>query len=213
MSTIPTATVSRLVTYLRVLSQLEAEGVAQTSSEHLAREARVSAFQVRKDLAYFGRFGTRGTGYTVVTLGRELRRILGLTRPWHVAIVGMGRLGEALTHYPNFDQYDFLLKAAFDVAPNKVGRRVGELVIRHLTELPAAVRELDLDIGFVTVPSHAAQEAADALCAAGIAGILNFAPTVIDAPPDVHVEPVDFLAGLKRLSFYIKGPEAKEEIA
>ena len=88
MSSVPTATISRLVTYLRILGRLEAQGVKKTSSEHLADEAQVSAFQVRKDLAYFGRFGTRGAGYTVPTLRRELRRILGLTRPWSAAIVG-----------------------------------------------------------------------------------------------------------------------------
>lgn len=213
MSHIPTATVSRLVTYLRVLSQLEDDGILKTSSEHLAREAQASAFQVRKDLAYFGRFGTRGAGYRVSTLHQELRRILGLTRPWQVAIVGMGRLGEALADYPNFDRYDFLLKAAFDVDPRKIGRRVADLEIRDVDSLPAAVRELEIDIGFVTVPSEAAQRAADALCAAGVAGILNFAPTVITAAPGVHVEQVDFLAGLKRLSFYIQNPKVQEESA
>lgn len=208
---IPTATVSRLVTYLRIVSQLAAEDVAETSSEVLAREGQVSAYQVRKDLAYFGRFGKRGTGYDVETLQQELKVILGLTRPWHVAIVGMGRLGEALADYPNFGQYDFILKAAFDVDPHKIGRSVGGLVVQDVAELRATVQERDIDIGFVTVPSEAAQRAADALCAAGVRGILNFAPTVIEAAPGVHVEPVDFLAGLKRLSFYIQDPRVDEE--
>ena len=123
MSSVPTATVSRLVTYLRILTLLEAQGVKKTSSEHLADEAQVSAFQVRKDLAYFGRFGTRGAGYTVPTLRRELRRILGLTRPWSAALVGVGRLGEAILHYPNFSDYDFALKGAFDIDSSKVGSR------------------------------------------------------------------------------------------
>jgi redox-sensing transcriptional repressor len=94
-----------------VLEQLETEGVKKTSSDYLAEVAHSNAFQVRKDLAYFGRFGTRGTGYSVPTLRRELRRILGLTRPWNVAIVGMGRLGQALADYPRYDSYAFYLKA------------------------------------------------------------------------------------------------------
>lgn len=211
MTSIPTATVSRLVTYLRILANLDEEGVGRTSSEHLAREAHVSAFQVRKDLAYFGRFGTRGAGYDVRMLRGELMRILGLTRPWNVAIVGMGRLGEALAEYPNLERYDFQLRAAFDVDPAKVGTSVGALVIRHLDDLPTVAEEEQLDIGLLTVPSHAAQAAADALAAAGVFGILNFAPTVIDAPEGTHVEPVDFLAGLKRVSFYLKGPSEQEE--
>lgn len=213
MPSIPSATVSRLVTYLRILTELHEQGVAKTSSDHLSREAHVSAFQVRKDLAYFGRFGTRGAGYSVATLHRELRRILGLTRAWNVAIVGMGRLGEALADYPALDQYDFVLTAAFDVDPAKIGRIIAGLEVRAMDALSAGVQELSIDMAFLTVPSPAAQPAADALGAAGIRGILNFAPTVIEPPPGVHVERVDFLAGLKRLSFYIFNPKAKEETA
>ena len=212
MSSIPTATISRLVTYLRILSQLEAQGVKKTSSDHLAEEAQVSAFQVRKDLAYFGRFGTRGAGYTVPTLQRELRRILGLTRPWQVAMVGMGRLGEAIAHYPSFDDYEFNLKACFDIAPEKVGNDVAGLKILHPDDLPHTIKEKGIDIGFITVPQEAAQSVADSLVAAGIKGILNFAPIVIEVPADIHVENVDFLAGLKRLSFYILNPHLKEEL-
>ena len=215
MSTIPTATISRLVTYLRILGQLESVGVKKTSSDHLAEEAQVSAFQVRKDLAYFGRFGTRGAGYSVPTLRRELSRILGLTRPWNVAIVGMGHLGHALAGYSSFDQYDFSfsLKAFFDKDPAKVGRKVLDTEIRHPRELPRVVSEKGIDIGFVTVPRAAAQGVADQLVAAGIKGILNFAPTLLNVPNEIHVEPVDFLVGLKRLSFYIQNPQLKEEFA
>ena len=213
MSTIPTATISRLVTYLRILGAYEDAGIRNTSSEQLADEAQVSAFQVRKDLAYFGRFGTRGAGYTVPTLRRELRRILGLTRAWNVAIIGMGRLGQAIAHYPNLEQYDFILKAAFDVNPDLIGQEAAGLVIQNLDELSETVKTKGVDIGFITVPQDAAQDTADALVAAGIRGILNFAPQVISVPKDIHVEPVDFLAGLKRLSFYIINPGLKEELA
>ena len=213
MSTIPTATISRLVTYLRILTTLENQGVKNTSSDQLAEEAHVSAFQVRKDLAYFGRFGTRGAGYTVPTLRRELRRILGLNRPWNVAIIGMGRLGQAIADYPHFDQYDYMLKACFDNNPQTIGQEVGGMRIQSMDSLPQMVIEKGIDIGFLTVPQAAAQNAADALVSAGIKGILNFAPVVINVPKDVHVEPVDFLAGLKRVSFYIINPGLKEELA
>ncbi len=212
MSTIPTATISRLVTYLRILTTLENQGIKNTSSDQLAEEAQVSAFQVRKDLAYFGRFGTRGAGYTVPTLRRELRRILGLNRPWNVAIVGMGRLGQAIADYPNFDQYDFSLKACFDNNPKVVGQTVGAMPIQSTDKMAEVVKEKGIDIGFLTVPQAAAQAAADDLVAAGIKGILNFAPVVINVPKEVHVEPVDFLAGLKRVSFYIINPGLKEEL-
>ena len=155
MSSIPSATVGRLVTYLRILTEFETAGVRTTSSDELAAVAHVSAFQVRKDLAYFGRFGTRGAGYTVATLRRELRRILGLTRPWHVAIMGMGRLGQALADYPNFDRHEFLLAAAFDVDPAVVGKSYGSLTVEPVTELGRAVAERAIDLAFLTVPGGA----------------------------------------------------------
>ena len=208
---VPSATVGRLVTYLRLLTELEEEGTRTTSSDELAARAHVSAFQVRKDLAYFGRFGTRGAGYTVATLRRELRRILGLTRPWTVAIVGMGRLGQALADYPNFDRYDFRLRAAFDADPAKAGLQLaGGLVVEPVAALPERVAELGVDMAFLTVPAAAAQGAADALVAAGVRGILNFAPAVLSVPDTVHVEPVDFLAGLKRLAYHMVGPDGDD---
>jgi redox-sensing transcriptional repressor len=214
MPAVPAATVGRLVTYLRLLSEFEEAGVRTTSSDELAAGAQVSAFQVRKDLAYFGRFGTRGAGYTVATLRRELRRILGLTRPWHVAIMGMGRLGQALADYPNFDQYDFQLLAAFDADPTKVGLPAGPLTIDGVDRLAERCAEKRIDLAFLTVPAAAAQVAADGLVAAGVRGILNFAPAVITVPENVAVEPVDFLAGLKRLSFHVaKRLEADEDLA
>jgi redox-sensing transcriptional repressor len=209
MSSIPSATVGRLVTYLRILTELEAAGVKSTSSDELATVAHVSAFQVRKDLAYFGRFGTRGAGYTVTTLRRELRRILGLTRPWHVAIMGMGRLGQALADYPNFDRQEFLLEAAFDVDPAIVGRRFGDLTVDAVADVASVVAERGIDLAFLTVPGHAAQAAADALVAAGVRGILSFAPTVVAVPVHVRLERVDLSAGLQRLTYYLHGaPDA-----
>lgn len=213
MPAIPSAAVGRLVTYLRILGQLEARGVQQTSSGYLAGEAQVSAFQVRKDLTRFGSFGKRGAGYTVATLRREIRGILGLTRPWNVAIVGMGRLGQAIADYPNFGEYDFSIRAFFDSDERKVGSTISEIEISHSNEMARVVAEREIDIGFITVPQDSAQAVADDLVAAGVRGILNFAPTIVNVPPDVKVESVDFLVGLKRLAFYLKPPENGESVA
>ena len=210
MSSIPSATISRLVTYLRILSALEETGVNRTSSDYLAQEAQVSAFQVRKDLAYFGRFGTRGMGYTVLTLRRELRRILGLNRRWNVVIVGMGRLGQALADYPGFTEYDFELRGLIDTDPAKHGMLMRGLPVSPPADLPRLVREQGVDMGFITVPVDRAQDAADTLVRSGVKGILNFAPTILEVPEDVAVEPVDFLAGMKRLAFYILNPHLKD---
>jgi redox-sensing transcriptional repressor len=227
---IPSATISRMVTYLRILEKLESQGVNRTSSKHLAEKAQVSAFQVRKDLAYFGRFGTRGMGYTVNVLKRELRRILGLTRPWNVVILGMGRLGGAIANYPGASEYEFSFRGLFDVDPNIVGQEIRGLTVLHTSALAKfvssqAASSQAIDMGFLAVPPDKAQEAAQVLVDAGIKGILNFAPAVIqprlmgDAGrelekaeewKDVIVENVDFLAGMKRLAFYILNPSLKE---
>ena len=210
MPPIPNATVSRLVTYLRVLDQLQKEGATETSSRLLAERAGVSPYQVRKDLTRFGSFGRRGSGYDVNNLEGQLRGILGLSRPWDTVIGGLGRLGQALVDYPNFGQYQFTLKALVDIDPAKVGTRIGDLSVHHPRDLRRLQRELTLDIGLITVPVAAAQQAADQLVAAGIPGILNFAPTVITVPEGVHVEQVDFLGGLKKLAFHIQSPRSGE---
>jgi redox-sensing transcriptional repressor len=211
MAKVPSATISRLVTYLRVLEELEARGVTRTSSEQLAEESQVTAFQVRKDLSYFGSYGTRGVGYTVQVLRRELRQILGLHRRWGLCIVGMGRLGQALAHYPGFGA-QFELRAFFDIDPEKHRLVFRGLPVRPLEELPEQVSEAQIDFGLITVPPQAAQGVADLLVRSGIRGILNFAPVVLEVPREVPVENVDFLAGLSRLAFFALNPRWREEM-
>ena len=212
MSTIPTATISRLVLYLRTLEQLEAAGVKTTSSDFLADEAQSTAFQVRKDLAYFGRFGTRGAGYTVPTLRRELRRILGLTRAWSVVVIGMGRLGQAIIHDPHIGDYSFEFKGVFDISPKVIGQRFRDLEVQPMSELARVVKEKGVDMALLCTPSQGAQDAADEVVRSGVRGILNFTPFVLSVPSEVHVERMDFMTGLQRLSFYILNPQLAEEL-
>lgn len=201
---IPSATISRLVKYMRKLEYLESQEINEISSEELAGLVQGSAFQVRKDLAYFGTFGTRGAGYTVPTLLRELRSIFGLTKQWNVVIVGMGRLGQALADYPRFKKYKYKLKCAVDIDSSVISKVYSGLIVKDIRELAQIIQEKDIEIGFLTVPQDAAQKAADTMIKAGIKGILNFTPAVIRVSGDVHIETVDFLAGLKRITYYIK---------
>jgi len=201
--------VSRLIVYLRVLDSLASAGKSRTSSEYLGNEAQVSPFQVRKDLAYFGRFGTRGIGYDVAELGQRIRTILGLGRSWNTCIVGLGRLGQALVDYPGFGpQKEFHLVALFDTDSAKIGKCFGGLAVRHNWELPQAVAELNIQLGMIAVPASSAQEVATALVQAGIRGILNFAPAVIEVPLHVFVEKTDVSAALERLTFYLSAAQA-----
>lgn len=200
---IPSVTVSRLGAYLRALTAMEAK-VDYVTSEELGAATNVSAHQVRKDLVHAEASGTRGRGYTVAILRRELSSILGLTRKWNVAIVGMGRLGQALADTPYFRDYNFQLRCGFDVDPAKVGHEFGGLPTYAVSQLAERVPEFELDLAVLTVPVAVAQPVADAVTAAGIRGILNFTPKALSVPDGVRVEPIDFVAGLKRLAYYLQ---------
>lgn len=199
---IPEATVARLPVYHRCLLQLQGEGRATVSSEQLADLAGVNAAKVRKDLSYFGTYGTRGVGYEVDQLLVEVRRELGLTHDWPCVIVGAGNLGSALAKFAGFTDRGFSVVAVVDVDPAKVGQPVGDLVVHHEDELPELVARHDIVIGIITTPPEAAQDAADRLIEAGIRSILNFAPTVLDVARHVLVREVDVAVELQILAFH-----------
>jgi redox-sensing transcriptional repressor len=172
------------------------------SSERLAELAGVNAAKVRKDLSYLGSYGTRGVGYDVEYLLHEISRELGLTHDWPVAIVGVGNLGQALANYRGFGARGFRVVALFDADPAKVGKRVGDLAIDSLDDLPTVARERGVAIGIIATPAPAAQEVADRLVGAGVNSILNFAPTVVATVPGVSLRKVDLAIELQILSFY-----------
>jgi len=197
----PSPAVKRLSLYLRELERLSAEGVDKVSSRRLAESLHITDAQVRKDLGYFGQFGRRGVGYGVDRLIHALRRILGTDKTWNVIVVGTGDLGRALLRYRGFARRGFRLVAAFDVSRGKVGKRVGDVPVYHIDELPRVVRRTKVKLAVVAVPPEAAQEVTDLLCSTGIVGILNFAPTTLETPDGVTVGLVDIAAHLEQLSF------------
>jgi redox-sensing transcriptional repressor len=199
---IPEATIARLPVYHRCLLQLQAEDRPTVSSEQLADLAGVNAAKVRKDLSYFGTYGTRGVGYEVDQLLVEVRRELGLTHDWPCVIVGAGNLGSALAKFAGFTDRGFSVVAVVDVDPAKVGRRLGDLVVHHQDDLAGLVERHDIIIGIITTPPAAAQEAAERLVEAGVNSVLNFAPTVLDVPTDVLVRDVDVAVELQILAFH-----------
>jgi redox-sensing transcriptional repressor len=199
---IPEATVARLPVYLRSLLEVAGEKVTTISSERLAEMAGVNAAKVRKDLSYLGSYGTRGVGYDVEYLLFQMSRELGLTQDWPVVIVGIGNLGQALANYGGFTDRGFPVAALVDADATKVGDKVGDLVVRHIDELPAIVGEQEVAIGIIATPAHAAQDVADRLVAAGVRSVLNFAPTVINVPTGVSLRKVDLAVELQILSFY-----------
>lgn len=206
---IPEATVSRLPIYLRSLLDLaENRGEMTVSSEDLARMAGVNAAKVRKDLSYLGSYGTRGVGYDVEYLLYQITRELGLTQDWPAAIIGLGNLGRALASYKGFGERGFRIKALFDVEDTVVGAEVGGLEVQHIDELKTVVNDEDISIGIIATPPAAAQEVADKLVDAGVKSILNFAPGVVNVPPDVNIRKVDLSIELQILAFYQQRTQA-----
>jgi redox-sensing transcriptional repressor len=199
---VPAATVSRLPIYLRCLRDLSATQET-CSSDQLAGIAGVNSAQVRKDLSYLGSQGTRGVGYDVTELRRQLREALGLNTDYAVAIVGAGNLGSALSNYDGFDAWGFEVVAVFDVAANKVGGEVAGREVLPLEDLERVVADREVAIGIIATPAGAAQEVADRLVAAGLRSILNFAPTVLQVDQGVEVRRVDLSTELQILTFHL----------
>ena len=199
---IPAATVARLPLYLRCLAVVAKQGVATLSSEQLADQAGVNAAKLRKDLSHLGSYGTRGVGYDVEFLSFQIRRELGLTQDWPVAIAGAGNLGQALAGYAGFGARGFRLTAVFDVDAAKLGQRVGGIEVLPTRDLPRVIAERGVAIGIICTPPGVAQDVADAFVAAGVSSLLSFAPTVLEAPEGVAVRSVDLSMELQILSFH-----------
>jgi redox-sensing transcriptional repressor len=200
---VPKAVVSRLSLYLRELQNLLADERETTSSTHLGSLLGFTDAQVRKDLAYFGQFGYPGIGYRCQELVAAIRSILGTDKGWPVVIVGMGNLGRALLGYRGFSNQGFRVMAAFDINRDLVGKQVEGVSVYHLDDLQPMVSELEVRLGIVAVPSTAAQAVADQLVAAGIDGILNFAPVTLSLPEGVSKVGVDLAIELEQLTFAV----------
>jgi redox-sensing transcriptional repressor len=201
-------TTGRLSVYLRCLTFLEAQGQKTVSSHEMADRFHLNSAQIRKDLACFGEFGTRGVGYDVARLKGTLIETLGIDRTRNVIIVGAGNLGMALADYSGFNSNGFHIIALLDRDPEKVGRTSREgIPVLPYQRLGEVARKNHADIGIIAVPAESAQTVYDALADAGIQGILNFAPVQVKLRPGVKVKSVDLRINLESLSFHLKKAE------
>ena len=200
---IPEATVIRLSVYSRHLTEVDRKGIITTSSGDIAEGVGVSPAQVRKDLAYFGEFGTRGVGYNVKDLRQHILRILNLSDVWSVCLVGAGNLGLALSTYKGFRERGFMITGIFDADPQKVGTMIGDVEVLPINQLIEVAKQNRTQIGIVAVPAVAAQETADQLIQAGVKAILNFAPVVLNVPPEIELRNVDIVVNLEVLTFNV----------
>ncbi len=209
---IPAPAVRRLCLYLRELEHRLSRNCPTISSKELGQSLGYTDAQVRKDLAYFGHFGQPGIGYAVEELIARIRAILGTDRTWNVILVGAGNIGQALATYRGFLKKGFRIVAAFDDNPAKIGQRIGEppgIEILPMKRLPAVIARQHVQMGIMAVPAEVAQQVAEEMVAAGVVGILNFAPASLAVPQDVPVLPVELSVHLEQLAFQIRARDER----
>jgi len=201
-------TTGRLSVYLRCLSLLESQGQKTVSSQELADRFHLNSAQIRKDLACFGEFGTRGVGYDVSRLKLTLVQTLGIDRSRNVVIIGAGNLGMALADYSGFNTNGFHIVALLDADPEKVGRTSrADIPVLPWEKLKEVVRKSRVQIGIIAVPAAHAQSVYESLADAGVQAVLNFAPTQIKQRDYVKVRSVDLRNSLESLSYHLKNRE------
>jgi redox-sensing transcriptional repressor len=198
------ASVARFSLYLRHLERFHSAGLRTVSSGQLGEALGIADVQVRKDLGNLGHLGHPGVGYPTQEVIAALRRKLGIDREWAVAVVGVGNLARALLRYRGFQQQGFRIVALFDSDPGKLGQRVDDLEVCGPEQMPAVIAATGAELGMLTVPAESAQAVADALVAAGIRGVLNFAPVVLRLPPHVSLVSVDLTVQLQQLPFLVQ---------
>jgi redox-sensing transcriptional repressor len=178
---------ARLSRYLQVLTQAKKMGKDRISSQEISDYTNINATQIRRDLSTFGKFGKRGVGYSTDALLNEIRKILRTQGQHNIAVVGAGRLGEAIASSPIFAEHGINIAAMFDTDPEKVGRRLGALEVSDYTRVRELVRDKNIVVGVLAVPADNAQRAANDLVAAGVRILINYSEALIDTPSDVVV--------------------------
>lgn len=191
---------------------LEKENYETVSSKELARREKLTPAQVRKDLSFFGTFGTRGLGYPVIELKKQIATILGIDRQWRVALVGVGNIGSALVSYKEFSRQDFHIVKLFDNDQRKIGSNHKGIVISDIKNLQTELQEAKIEIVIIAVPAAVAQFIVDDVVKANIKAILNFAPVNLKVPDDVYVRNENMSMELEYLSFAMVNEHPKKKV-
>ena len=178
---------ARLSRYLQVLTQARKMGKERISSQEISDYTNINATQIRRDLSAFGKFGKRGVGYNIDSLLGEIRGILRTQGQHNIALIGAGRLGQAIASSPIFAEHGINIAAVFDTDPEKVGRRVGNVDVSPYDDLRDTVRDKNIIVGVLAVPADSAQRVADDLVGAGVKIVFHYSEALLDVPHDVQV--------------------------
>jgi redox-sensing transcriptional repressor len=178
---------ARLSRYLQVLTQAKKMGKDRISSQEISDYTNINATQIRRDLSNFGKFGKRGVGYSIDSLLGEIRRILRTQGQHNIALVGAGRLGQAIASSAIFAEHGINIAAVFDSDEARIGHEIGGATIEPDGRLKDVVRDKNIVVGVLAVPAGSAQQVADDLVDAGVRIIFNYSEALLDVPGDVTV--------------------------
>ena len=209
---IPKATARRLPLYYRYIQNLYNSGKQRVSSAELSEAVKVDSATIRRDFSYFGALGKKGYGYNVQYLLNFFRKALNQDELTKVALVGVGNLGTALLNYNFTKGNNTKIVAAFDTNEEKIGKKIGEVVVRRVDDLEEVLEEKGIEVVILTVPAHAAQMVTDRLVKANVKGILNFTPTRISVPPSVRVHHIDLAVELQSFVYFINNFSPEEDL-
>jgi len=208
---IPKATIERLPLYYRCLDKMDTfEEIEVVSSKDLGGKLDIPSTQVRKDLSYYGEFGRRGVGYNVNELKKSVGKILGVDRIWPAVLVGAGNLGRALVNYKSFAMMGFEIRHVLDNDLDKIGNSINDRKVKSTQEIDKIVKEDNIKLGVIAVPTEAAQYVADQMVEAGIKAIWNFAPTRLYVPDEIEVKNEDLAVGIVSLIYHLSWQEEME---
>lgn len=204
---IPKATAKRLPIYYRYLNILHDAGTKRISSTELADAVQVDSATIRRDFSYFGALGKRGYGYDVDNLLAFFTEILNQGHLTNVALVGVGNLGHALLNFNFHKDSNVRISAAFDVNDKIVNTIQAGVPIYPMTELKQQLRDQQIQVVILTVPTGVAQEVTDEAVESGVKGVLNFTPLRLAVPENVRVQNVDLTNELQTLIYFIDNYE------
>lgn len=202
--TLPEKTIERLSEYRRTLLNCLTQGKTHIYSHEIADLHNITAVQVRRDIMFIGYTSNQRKGYDVRELIEVIGRIIDPDQAMNVAIIGMGNLGRAITHYFSGKRSKLNISAAFDVDVNKTDRVISGVKCHAMTRLPEIVREQNISIALLTVPSEAASKTAEFLVQSGIRGILNFTTVPLNLPENVYLEEYDMITSLEKVAYFVK---------
>lgn len=197
------AVIRRMPRYYRYLGELMDIGVERISSNELSSRMHVTASQIRQDLNNFGGFGQQGYGYNVRYLYEEIGKILGLNKTHNMIVIGVGNLGQAIANYVKFEKLGFCIVGLFDINPELKEKKVRDLSVQMMEELPLFLKEHSVDIAALTLPKEQAEATAKQLQELGVQAIWNFAHVDLDHVDGMVVENVHLSDSLMQLSYNI----------